>query len=234
MAMRLRRCAVTGLIAGVAAAAPAMGQAEQPTSLCHATGDPASPYVVVEVDAAELAAHQAHAGDVIPVPVGGCPAAVAQAEPVPIEDDAPGAADDTRDDDGGVPAQPAPAAAVPAAPQPAPAQLPYTGLDAGWVAALGALLVVLGLAGRRLTRPADECPMAPRRSGGEACRDLRLRHAGHSRLRSPACPHHPRRERGPPWAGAPARRARAVVRAPHRPGRHRDELGRRPGAGRQR
>jgi hypothetical protein len=41
---------------------------------CHATGDETNPYEVVTVNTTELAEeHLAHANDIFPVPVGGCP-----------------------------------------------------------------------------------------------------------------------------------------------------------------
>jgi hypothetical protein len=44
-----------------------------PTTVCHATGDPAKPYEKITVNSAELAVHVGHASDIIPAPVSGCP-----------------------------------------------------------------------------------------------------------------------------------------------------------------
>jgi hypothetical protein len=45
-----------------------------PSTVCHATGDTANPYTQLTVTAAELATHVGHPEDIIPAPVGGCPA----------------------------------------------------------------------------------------------------------------------------------------------------------------
>ena len=46
-----------------------------PTTVCHATGDPAHPYDEITVNSTdELNEHLTHPGDFAPVPVGGCPA----------------------------------------------------------------------------------------------------------------------------------------------------------------
>ena len=44
-----------------------------PTTVCHATGDPANPYNGITVTSAELAVHIGHPDDIIPIPAGGCP-----------------------------------------------------------------------------------------------------------------------------------------------------------------
>jgi hypothetical protein len=44
------------------------------STVCHATGDATNPYERIAVTGAELTAHQAHPDDIIPAPVGGCPA----------------------------------------------------------------------------------------------------------------------------------------------------------------
>jgi hypothetical protein len=46
-----------------------------PTTVCHATGDPANPYNGITVTKAELAVHVGHPDDIIPIPAGGCPTA---------------------------------------------------------------------------------------------------------------------------------------------------------------
>jgi hypothetical protein len=44
-----------------------------PSTVCHATGDVANPYVEIAVNSAELNEHRGHPNDINPVPVGGCP-----------------------------------------------------------------------------------------------------------------------------------------------------------------
>jgi hypothetical protein len=45
-----------------------------PSNVCHATGDSANPYEEITVNSAELSVHTGHPNDLIPAPVGGCPA----------------------------------------------------------------------------------------------------------------------------------------------------------------
>ena len=47
---------------------------DTPSTICHATGDLATPYQEIAVNLAELNVHRGHPNDIIPVPVGGCPA----------------------------------------------------------------------------------------------------------------------------------------------------------------
>jgi hypothetical protein len=48
--------------------------ANTPTSVCHATGDPAKPYQEITGTGAELLkAHSGHPNDIYPVPANGCP-----------------------------------------------------------------------------------------------------------------------------------------------------------------
>jgi hypothetical protein len=42
-------------------------------TICHHTGSPTNPYVMITVDRSALPAHRRH-GDIIPAPTGGCPA----------------------------------------------------------------------------------------------------------------------------------------------------------------
>ncbi len=50
-----------------------------PTTVCHATGDPANPYVAVTVmNADELLVYRNNANDLFPMPVGGCPATLVE------------------------------------------------------------------------------------------------------------------------------------------------------------
>jgi hypothetical protein len=45
-----------------------------PTTVCHATDDPANPYSGITVNSAEeLLAHREHTNDIFPMPAGGCP-----------------------------------------------------------------------------------------------------------------------------------------------------------------
>jgi hypothetical protein len=45
-----------------------------PTTVCHATGDPANAYTGITVNSAdELLEHRSHTNDVFPMPAGGCP-----------------------------------------------------------------------------------------------------------------------------------------------------------------
>lgn len=44
-----------------------------PTTVCHATDDPAVPYEAITVDKEGLKEHRGHTNDISPVPVGGCP-----------------------------------------------------------------------------------------------------------------------------------------------------------------
>jgi hypothetical protein len=68
------------IIALVVLSACTMG--EPVTSICHATGDPASPYEEVQVDATTLLDHQDHDNDFWPVPNDGCPTV-----PVTVDND---------------------------------------------------------------------------------------------------------------------------------------------------
>ena len=45
-----------------------------PSTVCHATDDPANPYEELAVNSAELNAHRGHPNDIIPAPANGCPA----------------------------------------------------------------------------------------------------------------------------------------------------------------
>jgi hypothetical protein len=73
---RLLTAAVAMLLA-----APS-GASAQATVICHATGDPASPYQQLELQAADTIEHLTHGDDLIPAPEGGCPAQVAP-DPTP-------------------------------------------------------------------------------------------------------------------------------------------------------
>jgi hypothetical protein len=52
------------------------------STVCHATGDPASPYEVITINSAQLLdEHRVHPDDIIPVPAGGCPASLEATSP---------------------------------------------------------------------------------------------------------------------------------------------------------
>ena len=42
--------------------------------ICHATGQPTTPYALITINASELEQHRGHPGDIIPAPGGTCPA----------------------------------------------------------------------------------------------------------------------------------------------------------------
>jgi len=44
-----------------------------PSTVCHATGDPANPYEEITVNSAELNEHRGHPNDINPAPANGCP-----------------------------------------------------------------------------------------------------------------------------------------------------------------
>jgi hypothetical protein len=75
----MRRFAIAGVIALVAAAALGTAEAAQThaakkVALCHRTKSAKRPYVRVVVSTrAQLRAHLAHHADIVPVPAGGCP-----------------------------------------------------------------------------------------------------------------------------------------------------------------
>lgn len=70
---------IPGLLA-VAAPVAAQGGG---TTLCHATGNPAHPYISLTVGPEGPGPHGVHEGDLIPAPAGGCPTAEAAATPTP-------------------------------------------------------------------------------------------------------------------------------------------------------
>ena len=45
-----------------------------PSTVCHATDDPANPYKELTVNTAELNVHRGHPNDIIPAPANACPA----------------------------------------------------------------------------------------------------------------------------------------------------------------
>jgi hypothetical protein len=44
-----------------------------PSTVCHATGDPANPYEEIKVNSTQLQEHTGHSNDIIPAPQSGCP-----------------------------------------------------------------------------------------------------------------------------------------------------------------
>ena len=60
------------LLAGVALTTATAGTDAKRT-ICHRTASKKTPYVKISVTGKQLAAHQKHAADIIPVPKGGCP-----------------------------------------------------------------------------------------------------------------------------------------------------------------
>ena len=72
-------------------AAPGTAVAQQTTAICHATGDPNSPYVLVELAPEATVEHLQHGGDLVPAPAGGCPARLVgdPAYPLPAPTAAP-------------------------------------------------------------------------------------------------------------------------------------------------
>jgi hypothetical protein len=62
------------------ASAPA--RAQELVSICHATGNPANPYVPLSLDNAGVLEHVNHEDDLVPAPAGGCPS---QVVPEPTE-----------------------------------------------------------------------------------------------------------------------------------------------------
>jgi hypothetical protein len=59
------------------------GVPHQKTTICHATGSAANPYVEITISNRAVKAHARHqdGGDIIPAPPGGCPTAAASAQP---------------------------------------------------------------------------------------------------------------------------------------------------------
>ncbi|RJP51040.1 MAG: hypothetical protein C4583_09610 [Anaerolineaceae bacterium] len=73
---------ITGRLAAVAqilalTLLAACSAVSAPTTVCHATGDPANPYVEIAVDSASLNEHRGHPNDINPVPANGCPTSAA-------------------------------------------------------------------------------------------------------------------------------------------------------------
>jgi hypothetical protein len=66
---------VVFLLAGVALTTATAGT-DAKRKICHRTASKTTPYVTISVSGKQLAAHQKHAADIIPVPSGGCPKTV--------------------------------------------------------------------------------------------------------------------------------------------------------------
>lgn len=72
-------------------AAPS-GAAAQVMTICHATGDPNTPYQQIDLQPADTIGHLTHEHDLVPAPPGGCPAQLVPeptAEPDPQADIVP-------------------------------------------------------------------------------------------------------------------------------------------------
>jgi hypothetical protein len=77
--MKIMIIAVTGILAISLLAGCA--SLTFPTTICHATGDPANPYAVVTINNVnELLLHKGDTNDIYPVPVSGCPAVLVEAK----------------------------------------------------------------------------------------------------------------------------------------------------------
>jgi hypothetical protein len=55
--------------------------AREPTTLCHATGNPDRPYVLVQLPNGDFGGHETHVGDIIPAPQKTCPEAAGYVVP---------------------------------------------------------------------------------------------------------------------------------------------------------
>ena len=65
---------ITTLLAAAVLAAPAQAQAQDQVTICHATGNPDSPYVTITLDNSGVLEHINHDEDLVPAPAEGCPA----------------------------------------------------------------------------------------------------------------------------------------------------------------
>jgi hypothetical protein len=93
-----RPLALILLLLALLAFPPSAGAQEQ-VAICHATGDPAAPFSLIEIATDDLGAHLEHEEDIVPAPDAGCPVAAqatptpayglptVTATPVPLEDD---------------------------------------------------------------------------------------------------------------------------------------------------
>lgn len=182
--MRLPTLLVATLIAA-SAAAPA--RAQDTVSICHATGDPQSPYQPLTLDNAGVLEHIDHEDDLVPAPADGCPAtplvlpedspvpeatpeyAVPTVAPTPPATPTATPETDVRSGDREDP----PLVAAPRQPGPAPRpaaagrrargqarQLPVTGAEMWLSAATGLAFLLCGL-GVRLLSPAAGRPPGP-------------------------------------------------------------------------
>ena len=141
----------------------AHGQAapHEKVTLCHATGSPTNPFVVitVSVNAATGNGHGLHEDDIIPAPAGGCPGAGEDPGEDPGGDPGanPGGGDPGDGDSPQSPKGPDPdvhGSGVQSAA--GSGDLPFTGLPAWMLLALGAVLVAGGAALRAARVPASK------------------------------------------------------------------------------
>lgn len=162
--------ALAFLAAAACAATPVAAHAQAAVTLCHATGNPAAPYLLLTVSGPELELHIEHADDIVPAPAGGCPAVAEDSDPVPAGDEIPApsataqpraprrrARARTRARQRAAAAPAAPAAASPSASAkttPAMTGLPLTGVRSDLVFSAGIGLLLAGFGLRRLVSPA--------------------------------------------------------------------------------
>ena len=125
-----------GCVSGTTPGQPSTGGGN--VTICHATGSPRTPYVPITVDRNGLDGHGDHAGDIIPMPAGGCPGpgAPPPADACPGTEgiQAPGTTCDSGGGDGGVELCPngevmrgGNPASCPTAPPVCPTVMPVTG-----------------------------------------------------------------------------------------------------------
>lgn len=84
-----RRIALALAVVVVSLAGAAPARAQETTSLCHYTGDPQQPYVLVTAQGDEIEGHLDHELDVVPAPALGCPTFVPEPDPEPTETPSP-------------------------------------------------------------------------------------------------------------------------------------------------
>ena len=157
--------------------------AREPVTVCHATGDPDRPYVLLRYPNGDLGGHEDDAGDLIPAPGGTCPGPAGPgyavltptATATPADTGEPTAtpqgtsqtdpAAGTRGDRRGRGDRGERSAAVTAQPAAAPVvtgsgdDLPFTGLDLGLLLTVGCGFVMTGSGLRLISQPAAQPPV---------------------------------------------------------------------------
>jgi len=68
----LRSAAVAFALALVVVGQAGLAKADDKISICHATGDPANPFVYITISFNGLHGHEKHSGDLIPAPNPEC------------------------------------------------------------------------------------------------------------------------------------------------------------------